>query len=58
MEHLRCYSSGKTARPIIDNNRRRGRKLALAGASGPRSWLEPLEQRLLYTQKPSSPMIT
>jgi hypothetical protein len=58
MEHLRCYSSGKTARPIIDNNRRRGRKLALAGASGPRSWLEPLEQRLLYTQTPSSPMIT
>src|SRR4051812_46728697 len=52
----RWYFSGRSAqsRPKC----RRRPELAVRGAAAPRSWLEPLEQRLLYTQTPTAPMIT
>src|SRR5438876_12114489 len=37
---------------------RRQRDLAISPAAAPRSWLEPLEQRLLFTQTLDAPMIT
>src|SRR6266705_2990767 len=40
------------------SNARRNRHLALIPAAAPRSWLEPLEQRLLFTQTLDMPMIT
>ena len=35
-----------------------GRNRILKSAIAPQDWLEPLEQRLLYTQTPNVPMIT
>src|SRR5437867_1262347 len=61
----RCISSPWSSQEIIGGNRnrsaktRRQRNLALAPAVAPRSWLEPLEERLLFsTQTPNTPMIT
>src|SRR4051812_479934 len=64
---LRCFSSSRSSHEsqgggelTHNHSSSRARKTrALATAVAPRSWLEPLEQRLLFsTQTPNMPMIT
>src|SRR6266550_4275496 len=52
------FGGGERARYYSESKTRRNRGLSLRPAVAPRSWLEPLEQRLLYTQTPDAPMIT